>query len=357
MFFFSNMKLKIYLLILFSTALSSCIQEIELYESGDNPLVVSGIITNEPKAHNIRIILLGDNENPVIAYNNVSGSDVRIIDDLGNEEELYYTEYGNFYTRNDFSGEIGRTYHLEITLPDGKKYHSLPEHMLPTPQIDEVNWEAKGGMITLKANYSDPEPTTRNFYRWRYQGTYEVFSPLAVGQSTSSDRGRCYPASMLKDRKATCWVTENDLEFLRIESDEFIEGKTVYDVAVYSTELDRRFEYGYSGLIEQQSLTPNAYKYWSAIKDQLGNGGTIFETSNYQIVGNLRSNDNPEELVLGYFQVSSVSKKRAFVESYIGTFGDIECVANNNGCMPIKCLNCLSYGFSASPDAPDYWPN
>lgn len=333
----------------------SCIQEIDLFTGSETPLIVTGSITNEPGPHSVRIFYLkGYNIRP--DFNEVAGSDVRIVDDIGNEEPMTHVGNGFFETSDTFSGVIGRTYQIKILLPDEKRYESNPEKLLEVPEVRNVTHEVEAGNVLFKVNYKDT-PDVENYYRWRFEGIYEVEAPYVgnSGLGLPVRFSRCYSASVIINAAANCWVKHFDEGFLSIGSDELYNGES-WDFMVYQVPIDRKFNIGYSGAIKQYSLTKEAFEYWTAIQKQIGNTGTIFETSNYQIRGNIRSLTDPTEAVLGYFGASAVSTGRTFIEEYQGTFGEMPCEPNNVGCRPIKCISCLTYGLSSTKEKPEYWP-
>ncbi|MFY0598640.1 MAG: DUF4249 domain-containing protein [Cyclobacteriaceae bacterium] len=354
----SNYIIHILLAIVITSGLSGCVQEVEPFgKSSETPLIVTGRITNQPGPHTVKLVF-EEGFNILPDYNLVEGSVVKIMDDLGNEEILTYNSFGRFNTSESFSAVIGRSYHLEITLPSDVAYESIPETMVDVPSISKVDYKKGDGTIIFTVDYQD-EPGVENYYRWGYRGIYEVFSSMAEssgGSGTLGRASRCYPANINKNRFPTCWVTDFDAELLRIESDELFDGKERTGEEVYQVDLTRKFDIGYLGTIKQYSLTKSAYEYWNAIDNQLGNTGSIFESSNYQIKGNIREKEDPTKLVLGYFEVSAVTESSVFVEEYSNTFDPIDCTANEAGCIPARCISCLSYGPTATRVKPENWP-
>lgn len=68
----------------------------------------------------------------------------------------------------------------------------------------------------------------------------------------------------------------------------------------------------YSILVKQYVQSIESYSYYKAIKD-LGDVGSILSQSQPGFVfGNITSIDNPDQNVVGYFDVASVSEKRIF---------------------------------------------
>lgn len=328
-----------------------CIQEIDLFEGGESPLIVSGLITDQQGPQTVRVFYL-DGYNVPVDYNRVAKAEVKIVDDLGNEEILTHTGFGYFYSSADFKGAVGRTYQVKIRLENGREYESSPEQLPPVPEIDQVNYEMVGNTVLFNVDFDDPEG--KNYYRWRFSGTFEVHAPHVFADQPI--RNQCYDQSIYRNRAGVCWVSDLDAAFLKISNDELFDGRAVTNMPVYSVDVDRKFDFGYSGQIQLFSMTAGAYWFWSQIENQLGNKGTIFETSNYQVIGNMRSLDNPEEAVLGYFGASSVAGGRVFIDQFMGTFPPEDCDPNEAGCRPARCINCIAYGFSAQRVKPEYWP-
>ncbi len=350
-----------FLVVIFSLfSLFGCIQEIEQFGGGLTPLIVTGELTDESGPHQVRLLFQeGFNVRP--DFQKVDGVDVRIIDDLGNEEQLSQIGNGFFETSEDFSGTIGRSYHLKLVFPDESIYESDPELMLPTPALEKIHSVPNEfNEMQYFVDFTDPEGLN-NFYRWRYKGTYEVFSDYAGERFGGGDFGTprnrsCYPANIFGNPFAQCWVNDFDISFLKVENDQLFNGRFVDKKLIYSHGIDIKFDIGYSAEIKLQSLSKRAHKYWSEIQNQLGNKGTIFETANYQILGNVKSISSPEDVVLGYFQVSSVSSIRAFVDTYKGTFPPRDCEPNEGGCRPAYCVSCIAFGTSSTANKPDFWP-
>lgn len=333
---------------------SSCIEEIKQFSGNETPIIIDGVITDQKGPHTIKVLKqLRFNQPP--NYDQFRGASVQIINDLEQVEQLTYAKYGKFESSADFRGEIGRSYFVRVILPDGTKYESTREMMLSVPKIDSLWYELNDTNIDFKINFLD-ESNERNYLRWRFRGTYEVFSPLAASVDPESQT-YCHPKEYLQELQSTCWLTDFDEEFLLIEEDLYYQNRPRENALIYSLYVDRKFNYGYSALIEQQSLTNSAYNYWNAIRNQQGNTGSIFETANYRINGNISNVNDPGEFVLGFFGASSVSAKRIYVEVFENRFGEIDCSINPAACYPLRCLNCLSYGSTATIEKPNFWPN
>ena len=320
-----------------SFVLCGCIQEIDVFSDSDSEtLVIDGIVTNVPEKTKVRLSFATE-YNVSSDFSKFSGAEIKIIDDLGNETNLNYTSFG-FFRPDGFVGTIGRSYHLSLKLKNGDQYYSTAEEMQPVATIDDLSFEREGNRLYFLVDFKD-DPSVRNYYRWRYRGVYKVNSPLA-------------PAD-----QQWCWVTAYDRETLVIEDDFVINGENITSMRVQSIELDQKLQHGYSIRVDQQSLSEQAYEYWLAIKEQIENGGTIFETPNYQITGNVYSENNPEQLVLGYFGASAINSRRIFISDFVEYFPPLDCTPDPfSGKVLSRCLSCFNYGASSTNIKPDFWP-
>lgn len=335
--------------------LTGCIQEIEVFKKSTPVFVVDGLITNEPGPHQVKLSY-SKTYGEKATYYAVEEAVVLIVDDLGNEELLTYEGDGKYITSENFSGGIGRSYQVKITLKNGEQFESVPEKMADVPPIDKVTYERDGFNIIFYIDFQD-NPQTPNYYRWRYKDTYEVVAPLAYSYIANPD---CHPkdgqGKPMFNRNMNCWVTLFDYEFLRVDRDLFYNGRRMEGIEIHQIEFTHRLNLGYDSEIFQYSLTKRAYTYWNAIEEQMGNNGTIFETPNFHIKGNIYSVNKENTQALGYFGVSAVSSNRVFISDYINQFEPVNCEANNSLCIPITCIDCMKYRGTSFPVKPDFWP-
>jgi hypothetical protein len=91
-------------------------------------------------------------------------------------------------------------------------------------------------------------------------------------------------------------------------SDELINGNPIVRQFVYFSPIRTRGPH----LIEvsQYSLTEAAYRFWQRYEEQRIRTGSILDPLPEPIEGNLSNADNPEEVALGYFGASSLTRQR-----------------------------------------------
>ncbi|SMD36910.1 protein of unknown function [Reichenbachiella faecimaris] len=360
-----------------SCFLISCVDEIDIPLSSEAILTIEGSITDETKNHKIQLShSYSFNDNPTFAPIDplVFGAQVEISDNEGNVTALFEGKNGAYYTPAAFAGEIGKIYTLRVTLKTGEVYFSKPERILPVgATIEEVCFENTVKQVSTAESTTEEKEVqftakfndngeTNDYYRWGYTGVYEVEAPLADtsppcdAETQAQPAGKCGPCNIPTKR---CWASEFDNEFLKVESDELFNGKTVDNYVIYSTSANRQFNFYYAAHIEMYSLTKAAFDYYDALSTQLTNNGTVFETPNFQIRGNVYSEEDPEQLVLGYFSASAKTTTMLLVDGneipdVEFQSGPINCSPNASGCIPATCIDCRSW--PAINVKPSYWP-
>jgi hypothetical protein len=155
-------------LLLFIGILPGCTERIELeLDETYSRLVVDGEFTDEIKAHKVRLTISGsylggDQDAPV------RGATVKISDSLStwilkeNQQEP-----GSYYTDPSVCGKEGRTYTLDIELPDeinGHKRYTAISTIYPVYPLDSIGirWLPQWEVWEIQCFAQDPP--TRDFY-------------------------------------------------------------------------------------------------------------------------------------------------------------------------------------------------
>jgi hypothetical protein len=77
-----------------------------------------------------------------------------------------------------------------------------------------------------------------------------------------------------------------------------------------------KVESRYSILVNQYTLTKDAYNFWTNLKKNTEQLGSIFDAQPSQINGNIHSVTNPAEPVIGYVSVTNTQSKRIFIDNH-----------------------------------------
>jgi len=280
----------------------------------ERQLVVSGSIDDGPGPHYISVNYTpGFSNVKQKSYLYPSNAKVFLQDDAGYEEELIAMTYGTYKTADDTRGVPGRSYHVTIVLADGTRYESHPELLTQAPAIDTLFAEFKPlpstdvpGKFAIYLETTDA-PETKNYYWWNWQHYEDL--PYCKIEALPGGGRLAYPCCN------PCWrITFCDGCF-SVSSDYLSNGKRLRRQHITDVLYDSKDPYYI--MVKQQSITEGAYKFWSAVYDQLNNTGGVFDKSPATIQGNVFNVNDPTEQVLGYFMATSVVQRYFYVDRNI----------------------------------------
>lgn len=305
---------------LYLSLMCSCVSELEISTSRDvEILVVEGGITSGPGPHYVRVTE-SDRYGSVFDgfVKDIESARVSIRNDLGDVTHLQETAPGLYATSATFKGEVGTTYTLLIQLKDGRSYVSLPEKMEAVPSIDSLtaeyreNFERDGVGSVIKrvgfeilAHYSDPSELS-NYYLWKSKGVFRA-------ETQPEDFVNQFGVRDGKDCCATCWVFEENEADFRIHRDAHTNGSDVIQPVSFVHDDGIRFTEKYLIIISQNSLSKDAYSFFSLLQEQMSIQGDVFDPPPATIRGNLIRTDKPDENVIGFFRVSDVRTDSLFL--------------------------------------------
>jgi hypothetical protein len=330
------MKSKYYLyLILLIVIVNSCITPIANFEQVANKsfLTVESFISDEQGQQRTRIYMSADK---ILGsyFTPVTRAKVYIVDEKGVREDLVeQATKGTYLTSAKFAGRVGGTYTLNIETADGKKYQSTAETMKPVPEIENLITQfevldnyAKGdsrrGGFNVYVDFQDPSTQGDN-YQWYWKHYQRAnFCETCVGGTYNFTSNTCvYPRVPTEQIlnyfcDGDCW----DISFstdLNIFSDTYLNGQRITGKQVARIPFNGVSKYYLQ--FEQRAITRNSYNYYQGLNAQTQNTGTIFDVpAETRFSFNIKSTTNPEEKILGIFDVYSVRKKIFYIDRTLG---------------------------------------
>jgi hypothetical protein len=359
-------KSLIYLFLI--TTLVSCTEPYEFYSSVEgNALVVEGSINNTEGPHVLYLSQTQESDGKAKVnggINNplnlvpVSNALAVLYNSLGESFQFHENENGEYIIdKGIHKGIQGAAYHVEITLSDGKQYISLPEVIPAKNSADSLNYdfqlkETVGSygiifekyFIRLFVDSYLPDTDTTLYLKWDIEEVY-LLTPRRVPGARMLNPA-CYITLIPSPQQVELFTTEG------------FSGREILDRQLMERKLDKSFLEKHYFNVYQQSITRSYYEYWKNIERLIENSGTIYAIPPGIVEGNIRSLDNPDESVFGYFSGKSTVINR------VRTFGfDIpyyivkECAYRKDKPLyqyPPECLDCLKAPNSTT-DRPDYF--
>jgi len=299
--------------------LAGCIEPFTpIIDESEESLVIKGQITDQAGNHYINISRTAPYNDP----HKIPESDcqVEVIDNYGNIFEFYESDSGVYrqWLPKDFLN-IGTQYKVKVITTDGNIYESGFNEMLsPSPLIDSIYYEIETREtndpdkpligIQFYLDLNAPSDFARN-YRWELEETWEYEAAYRIQYYYD---GTIHP---IDDPffLFRCWSTEPIRKIYTFTTRHSTSNTINKFPLHYVSNQTNRLKIKYSLLVKQYSLSNTAYDYWLQVQEQSQESGGLYETQPVQIQGNISNINDPEEVVLGFFDVSSVPEKRIFV--------------------------------------------
>ncbi len=315
------------LIILFT---NSCVEEFDIKTlSFNNVLVIEATITNEFKHQKISLskTFKLEEDGPLPESN----ASVKITDDLNNTYLFSESDAGEYISNIAFEAESNRNYQLQITTSDGKSYSSKPTQLTSSTQIDKVyakkevdNFGSEN--VTIFLDSFDPTGNSK-YYRYEYEETFKIIAPLWSAYDLIAVPGSRFAVEKVFKTKEerVCYKTTKSNAIIQVETNGFSEDRiSKFPVRVLSKD-NTIISHRYSILIKQYVESFEAYTYYKTLNKLSGSESVFSQNQPGFLNGNIFSVDNPDEKVVGFFEVASVSiSQRLFFDFQdFFSYGDI----------------------------------
>lgn len=338
---------KVLILCLVCFLAASCSEVIDLdIDSEGGQLVVYGRVTNGVLGNEIS---LSKSTLAGLPPRNVSGARVELVDGQGNTGRYTETGDGKYIFDGSFTGEPGESYHVRIRLADGEEYESIPE-VMPEPGardslyyvLQEIEETSNQGItftrnvISILADTEITDPRPDLFLKWDIEEVFsfqQAFLPLH--NFPFYERKICYMSEELEEQRVLLY----DGSELRATN---IAGQLVIDRTI-----DGDFKGTHYFNYIKQSLTQGAYTFWDGLDQNTNRVGSIFDQPPGALSTNLFNVNDPNEEVLGYFEVMAADTTRLKItNSIIDQFFPASCIGPPDvESARFMCFRCIERFF------------
>jgi len=259
----------------------SCEERIELDTDQAPPqYVIDGLITDELTDHYIKISTSTDfynADNPPRVF----GASVVVTDDLQREYIFKEDESEPGFYTSHFQGEVGRTYHLQTTMPDGEIFTASDE-MHAVMSVDSLTWEID------EREQADPEE----------EGLYYDVRIFAREPAETTD---FYLFKFYRNDTLQNFDSETGIFYA---DDELLEGY------IYGLEAPVFFRKGDVATFVMYRISREAYLFYGDLDNAMNGDGGMFSPSPVNPRTNISREGSPG---LGLFQVSAVTRESIVV--------------------------------------------
>jgi hypothetical protein len=374
-----------FLFVVLAIVSSSCISDY-VSDIEDEPDLISiecSLIKGEPE-QTVRVSVTASLEHS--RFMPVGGCNVTLLDDHDNEYQYSEAMIGIYKASVPDENMVdGRHYKIRVITGEGDVYESDYERLNAGVEVDTIYYaiEDKADAITGEPFsgiqfYLDVKATEdeSRYFRWKLEETYEYTSlgPISYYYLNAALEPVFPYDSWSKFR---CWKRD-DVEGLFQSSTMNLTLNEKKKISLnYVSDQTERLGIKYSLLVEQYTLSENAYNYFEQNRIATEESGGLYTQQPRQPITNFRNVLSETERVLGYFWVSTKTSQRIFVSAIEEieakgepcSYWEFSVEDDGGGPFPIyifddkdagkklistlDCIDCTRRG--GSNQRPDYW--
>lgn len=263
----------------------------------------------------------------------ISGAMVFITDNSGGKTPFTEASDGRYVPVNStFSGKPGKSYVLTVEMPDKQVYVSSPQEMLPQVIPFEVSGKFGKETYLLESYYGKviqkEKEVCEIYYDLKYTGPeqpeFRFISTQIVEYTVFKPKFPPFPVS---GYMFYCWYVIADSSLVFTNEKYKTNSGGIQKIRICSTTPDKKIQVPDMSLmtmsydkinidtdelrriirISQYRLNPDSYAWYKGVDNQNASQGKIFDPLIAQLYGNLSCQTNPDQPILGFFEVSSVA--------------------------------------------------
>ncbi|WP_299438890.1 DUF4249 domain-containing protein [uncultured Aquimarina sp.] len=280
-------------------------------------LVINATVTDQ--VSNQRIVLsrtFGFEESEPIPE---EGASIVIIENNLTEYPFNENSPGEYYSVQEFGVTAGNEYKLTVRTANGRSYSSQ-KVIAPQPtSIDRVyakrmvNDQGTDGIGVFLDTF---DPTGNSlYYRYGFEETSKFTAPNWISTDiTSSAQGSDVTFAYVErpESERVCYISGRS-NSINIANTSSLTEDRIQDLSINFIPVDDiRVSERYSILVKQYVQTREAQSFYRVLNDFSGSESLFSQIQPGFIRGNIVSETDTDENVLGYFDVSSLAEERIF---------------------------------------------
>lgn len=245
--------------------------------------------------------------------------ELKAVVTVENEQNISYSikEISNgYYAAVGLNLDKTKKYRLRIKTAAGKTYLSDFVPVKNTPVIDSIGFKlnSTNSGMTIYANAHDATGNSR-YYRWEYQETWQ-FNVDYNSKWMPDPKLIGVPLAHMIPRTValyTCWAN-NSSSTIVLGSSAKLSQDVIYQNPIIQIEsTSEKVSIKYSILVKQYALTEDAYNFWTLMKKNTEQLGSIFDAQPSAVQSNIHNIADATEPVVGYVSIGTVQIKRIFI--------------------------------------------
>lgn len=299
-----------------------CTEPFEIEDRGfESVLVVESTITDEMKTQIVKLTQTSTLDTNTVLIENFAQVDI-----LASDGERYNfaqdSNSGYYLSEEEFRARPNISYTLKIKTQDGRSYSSSESVLTPSVPLDEVYAERINAPsqnmdgVQVLVNALDPTGKAK-YFRYEYEETYKIVAPYPSPYTAEIVDYNAFPLSyniVLRDREPeiVCYSTEYSTGIKQVATTDLNENRVYRFPVKYLSKDDAKMLTRYSILVKQYVQSIESYTFYKILEDLGSVGNILSQGQPGYVVGNIVSDNDEDEKVIGFFEVSSVSSKRIY---------------------------------------------
>lgn len=294
-----------------------CVEEFQVeFEDFESVLVIEATITDQMALQEVLLTRTYEFEAEETAKE--SGAQIFVIGSDGNRYAFIEAEEGRYVSDQTFAATADVEYHLSVETKDGRTYGSGTKVLPNLAQVDDVSARrftndlgVNGMGIFLDAKTPG---ATSSYYRFEYDETYKIIAPEWAPielEVIEGNNPRIIKTVRSLDEK-TCYATRSSNRII-LEDTEGLDGNEIKNKLIrFIPSDDFILSHRYSILVRQYSQSVETYNFYETLNTFSTSENLFSENQPGFLEGNVFSETDRNEKVVGYFDVSTVDEKRIF---------------------------------------------
>ncbi|MEM0518742.1 DUF4249 domain-containing protein [Aequorivita flava] len=287
----------------------------------ESVLVVESTITDEIKPQIVRLSKTSTLENPAIIYE--TNAAVVVNSSVGNNFNFSWNnEMAAYVSDVPFKAEPNVNYTLNIISAEGKRYTSSQVSLPPKVEMDQVYPEritdptANKDGVQVLVNTEDPTDNAK-YFRYEYEETYKIVAPYPSPYfveivNYNSSNGTYQLELTPRQPEEICYSTVYSTGIVQTSTTELNENRVFRFPVKYLAKTDAKIQTRYSILVKQFVQSVEAFTFYKIVQELGSVESLLSQSQPGYVAGNMVSEANPNEKVLGFFEVSSMTSKRIY---------------------------------------------
>lgn len=213
------------------------------------------------------------------------------------------------YTGDHLLFDPRMNYRLHVVTKDGKSYTSDYIKMKQSPSFDSVVWRAEEQGIRFFVNGHDDSGQTK-YYKYLYNETWSYGVPFV---SHYKNIGGLPVKRNKNELVSDCWISRSSGDVLVKSTNNISKDAVIMFPIFFLSRGTRKLQDVYSVIVEQRAISEAEYSFWEMIRKTNDSMGGLFDPLPSAVVGNVRSENDSSEPVLGYFSGGFPKQIRIFL--------------------------------------------